>query len=467
MRKKVGTFILGMSMMVPGVYAQNSDVLPSWATYNEGNVIESLVTQPERAELDRSLGETVVGVTNHFTGVGYFGSGGITYYFDGVNVSGTRASSFLVNNPDTNAPDLMLREITYSNASTGLSDWRGEAVEVWAVDYNGTGEDVLLAYAYNRSAIQLADNKGITLKQVEGAKVEFSYEEGKYDHYDTLVYFPEGFKYCRAIKLVDVTEDEELRSLGGGGMNTHDGYDLDAIYGYRILDVPTEDVEYNSETAISVGDLNLSCEDSWQKSVMKVSVEDLLDGNVVGFDIIASQHYKIGVGEVYLDENDEVKVRYNFNDSYNLVKVNDVKIGIYKDYNNMIKDGKLLGNGQLGKDEIVKSDSDYAYIRLHFDVEIPTYLIDKLENIESIDTVCEITNENINKPTCDKDKDKEHKHCNNKGHKKCEKKYYDKECGKCCNKENHKINGHYNMNNYVKKTCNKVKKIIKNVFCNK
>lgn len=443
MKKKIGFFVLGMSLTLTNVNAQDLSVLPSWATYNEGEVVLELVTQPERAELERSLGESTKGVTNHFTGVGYFGTEGIVYYFDGVNESGTRASSFLVNNPDVNAPDLMLREITYSNASTGLSDWRGEAVEVWAVDYNGTGEDVLLAYAYNRSAKQLADAKGVILKQVDGAKVDFSYEEGSYDHYDTLVYFPEGFQYCRAIKLVDVTEDEELRSLGGGGMNSRDGYDLDAIYGYRILEVPTENVEYQSETAISVGALNLNCENSWQKVVMKVSVADLYDGNVVNFDIIAGQYYKIGSGEIYLDENEEVKVRYNFNDSYNLVKVNDVKIGIYENYNDMIKNGKLLGNGCLNKDEIVKSNNEYAYVRLHFDVEIPTYLIDKLEYVDSINSSCEIIDEDKKEHICDKKDDKEHKCCDKKN-----------KCNKKCKK-----------NNYIKRTCNKVKKFFKNVFC--
>ena len=171
-------------------------------------------------------------------------------------------------------------------------------------------------------------------------------------------------------------------------MNTRDGYDLDAIYGYRILDIPTENVEYQGETAIASGNLNLNCEKSWQKVVIKVKTTDLLDGNVSKFDIIAGQHYKVGSGEIYLNENDEVKVRYDFNASYNLVKVNDTKVGIYKDYNKMLKKGKLLGNGQLNKDEKVTILDDYAYVRLHFDVEIPTHLINKLEKVENISTIC-------------------------------------------------------------------------------
>lgn len=273
--------------MISLVMAESSNVLPSWATYNEGEVISSLVIQSERAQLERTLGESVIGEKNHFTGIGYFCENGVTYYFDGLNESGTRASSYLVNNPDDTAPDLMLREITYSNPKTGLSDWRGEAFEVWAIDYNGIGENILLAYAYNRSAIQLATEKKVTLKQVEGAKVDFAYNNDSYDHYDTLICFPEGFQYCRAIKLVDVTENEELKALGGGGMGTYDGYDLDAIYGYRILGIPTENLEYQSETAVASGNLNLNCEDSWQKVVMKVATSDLNDGNVVTFDIVA------------------------------------------------------------------------------------------------------------------------------------------------------------------------------------
>lgn len=391
MKKKI-LFVIVFALIIglnpTKLIAENLEVLPSWATYNEGVALDELVTQPERAELIRSLGPTTIGITNHFTGIGYFGEAGVTYYFDDLNESGSRASSFLVKNPQDNGPDLMLREITYSNPKTGLSDWRGEGVAIYAVDYNGTGEDILLAYAYNRSAIQLANNKGIILKQVEGAKVDFAYSESSYDHYDTLVYFSDDFKYCRAIKLIDITEDSVLRSLGGGGMNTRDGYDLDAIYGYRILDIPTENVEYQSETAIASGNLNLNCEKSWQKVVIKVKTTDLLDGNVSKFDIIAGQHYKVGSGEIYLNENNEVKVRYDFNASYNLVKVNDTKIGIYKDYNRMLKKGKLLGNGQLNKDEKVTLSNKFAYIRLHFDVEIPTHLINKLEKVENISTIC-------------------------------------------------------------------------------
>lgn len=379
---------LVFSSKLSNVMAQNTGILPSWATYNEGTVIEELVAQPERAELERSLGATTIGITNHFTGIGYFGEEGVKYYFDSLNESGTRASSYLVKNPLDNGADLMLREITYSNPKTGLSDWRGEGVAIYAIDFNGTGEDVLLAYAYNRSAIQLAEKKGVTLKQVEGAKVNFEYSENSYDHYDTLVYFPDEFQYCRGIKLVDITETSELRSLGGGGMQSRDGYDLDAIYGYRILDIPTENVVYQSETAIATGNLNLSCEKSWQKVVIRISPKELLVEKVSNFDIVAGQHYKVGSGEIFLDENGEVKVRYNFNNSYNLVKVNDAKVGIYKNYNNMLKKGKLLGNGKLVRDEHVTIYDDYAYIRLHFDVEIPTYLIDNLEYVENIDAIC-------------------------------------------------------------------------------
>lgn len=45
----------------------------------------------------------------------------------------------------------------------------------------------------------------------------------------------------------------------------------------------------------------------------------------------------------------------------------------------MLKDGKLLGNGKLTKDEKVTLKDEYAYIRLHFDAEIPTYLLNELK----------------------------------------------------------------------------------------
>lgn len=478
MKKKICLFVFCLFFTTSVVMAESSKILPSWATYNEGTVISSLVTQPERAELERSLGESVIGTTNHFTGIGYFGEAGVIYYFDELNESGTRASSYLVNNPDDNAPDLMLREITYSNPKTGLSDWRGEAVEVWAVDYNGTGENILLAYAYNRSAIQLATDKNVTLTQVDGAKVDFAYNNDSYDHYDTLIYFPEGFEYCRAIKLVDITENEELKALGGGGMNSRDGYDLDAIYGYRILDIPTENVEYQKETAISVGILNLNCEDSWQKVVMKIPTSDLKDGNTSKFNIIAGQHYLIGEGEIYLDELGEVKVRYNFNASYNLIKINDIKVSIYKNYANMLKNGKLLGNGQLTADEKVTLEDEFAYIRLHLDVEIPTYLIEKLEYVETIESICEpIKNNNCgcnkeenkkptcdNKPSCDKDKcdNKNHEYNDKKEH--CDNNLKDKENNK---KQECKCNSNKNepkKTNFINQTCKNIKKTLKNIF---
>ena len=36
---------------------------------------------------------------------------------------------------------------------------------------------------------------------------------------------------------IDIS-DEDLKELGGNGQNVHDGYDLDAIYGYRVLYSP-------------------------------------------------------------------------------------------------------------------------------------------------------------------------------------------------------------------------------------
>lgn len=455
MKKKICLFLLGLFLMTPNANALTEVAEGSWATYNEGNVIDSSLVDKgyeKRTILESSLYAADASEENGreqgFTGIGYFGEEGVTYYFNKYDEEGNKThNSLIVGNPDETQPDLTLTEVTWDG---GNSTWIGEGVEVWAVNYNGTGEDRLVAYAYNKLATVRAQNAGAELVQVEGAKIEFAYQSDAKNLYDTLVYFPNDFVYCSAIRVVDITET--LKQYGGNGQNVHDGYDLDALYGYKILYIPVEGVEYQSETAISVGELNLNCEDSWQKAVMKVATSDLTDGNVVTFDIIAGQHYLVGTGEVYLDENGEVKVRYNFNDSYNLVNVNDVKIGIYKDYSNMLKNGKLLGNGQLNVDEKVTIDNEYAYIRLHFDVEIPTYLVEKLEYVEEIASVCEVVEEE--KDTgCNKDKNNknENKHdCN------------DKELNKDCNKENNKSN--CKKTNFLKNTRNSVKKFFKKCF---
>lgn len=436
MKRKICLFLLGLFLMAPNVSALTEVAEGSWATYNEGTIIDSSLIDKgyeNRTLLENSLYDADASEENGrekgFTGIGYFGEEGVTYYFNKYDEDGNKThNSLIVGNPDETQPDLTLTEVTWDGDN---STWIGEGVEVWAVNYNGTGEDRLVAYAYNKLAMTRAQNAGAELIQVEGAKIEFAYQSDAKNLYDTLIYFPDDFVYCTAIRLVDITES--LKQYGGKGQNVHDGYDLDALYGYKILYIPVDGVDYQSETAISVGELNLNCEKSWQKAVMKVATSDLTDGNVVAFDIVAGQHYLVGTGEVYLDENGEVKVRYNFNVSYNLVNVNDVKIGIYKNYSNMLKAGKLLGNGQLTADEKVTTDDEYAYIRLHFDVEIPTYLVEKLEYVEEIATVCEVQKEDTD-TGCSKDE------------------YYPKETNNC------------KKTNFVKKTCNSVKKNLKKCF---
>ena len=392
-------FLLGLFLITPNVSALTEVAEGSWATHNEGTISSKIDKGYEnRAVLENSLyvadASEENGREKGFTGIGYFGEEGVTYYFDKYDADGKKThNSLIVGNPDESLPDLILTEVTWDGDK---SNWTGEGVEVWAVNYNGTGEDRLVAYAYNKLTMTRAENAGAELLQVEGANIKFAYQSDAKNLYDTLIYFSEDFLYCSAIKLVDITES--LKKFGGNGQNVHDGYDLDAIYGYKILYIPVDDIEYQSETAISAGKFNLNCENSWQKAVMKVSTNDLINGKVVTFDIVAGQHYVVGAGEVYLDENEKVNVRYNFNASYNLVKANDVKIGIYKDYRHMLKGDKLLGNGKLTANENVTTDNEYAYVRLHFDVEIPTYLVEKLEYIDGIKSVCKIN---------DKDSDKE------------------------------------------------------------
>lgn len=465
--KKICFLMLGLILMTPNVNALTEVAEGSWATYNEGELIDDALIDSgykNRTVLENSLYTADASEENGrevgFTGIGYFGEGGVTYYFDKYEDNIKTHSSLIVGNPDENAPDLTLTEVTWDGDK---STWISEGAEVWAVNYNGTGEDVLVAYAYNKLALTRAEASSVELLQVEGAKIDFSYQSDAKNLYDTNIYFPDDFVYCTAIRLVDITES--LKSLGGNGQNTHDGYDLDAIYGYKMLYIPVEGVEYQDETAISVGAHNIGCEDSWQKSVMKVNVSELENNNIILFDIIAGGHYKVGTGEVYLGVDGTVGVRYNFNESYNLIKVNDVKIGIYKNYNNMLKNNKLLGNGQLTSDEGVTLEDEYAYIRLHFDVEIPTYLIASLEYVENFDVVCEALDDNST--DCDKD-DKEH-NCGNK--KDCDKKKCNKVCSNHkndkddvkdnCHKKNDSKKKNNNSNGFVKKTCNKVKKIVK------
>lgn len=456
------------------VLALTEVVEGSWATYNEGTLIDSSLIPSghvsTRANLKNSLfvadATEENGREQGFTGIGYFDEFGVTYYFDKFDELGNKThNSFIVGNPDPTKPDLTLTEVTWDGDA---STWIGEGAEVWAVNYNGTGEDVLVAYAYNKLAYTRITNAGDELLQVSGAKIEFQYQSDAKNLYDTLIYFPDDFVYCSAIRLVDITES--LKKYGGNGQTSRDGYDLDAMYGYKILYIPTEEYEYQSETAVAFGELNLNCENSWQKVVLKVSTALLKDGNVSKFDIIAGQHYKVGTGEVYLNEEGKVSVRYNFLSSYNLVNVKDTKVGIYRNYNSMLKNGKLLGNGNLVNDDNVTLDDEYAYIRLHFDVEIPTYLVDKLEYVQEYATVCEKQEEpkeeSDNKVDCDK------KCCDKKC---CDKKNCDKKVNcnekKDCNKKlnyNNKTNKVNKVNVKVNncKKCKTITGFIKKISCN-
>lgn len=453
MRKKIGLFTLGFLCVVPSVSALSDNVVGSWATFNSGEVMVEVDKGYEnRVVLNNSLYEADASGLNNkeegFTGIGYFGEKGVIYTFDNYDDEGNKThNSRLVKNPNRDEADLKLREVTWDG---DRSTWTAEAVKVYAVNYNGTGEDKLIAYAYNKVAYKRAEAKSEVLPQVEGADVKFVATTDNL--YDTLITFGDDFKYCDAIRLVDYTE--ELKYLGGNGQNVHDGYDLDAIYGYKILYSPVGDVTYKDETAISIGDLNINCSDSWQKVVMKVKVSDLKEQDKF-FDIIAGQFYKIGTGRIYLEDG-IVKVDYEFSSYYDIKGIDTAKVGIYRDINSMMKDGKLLGNGKLVNDDMITLDDEYAYIRLHFDVSIPEYLYDSLEKIENIETVCE--KEEI------KDNDKEtcNKECSDKKHDKDHDNKKDKEYKNPCNKivdkvkkDCHKVVKDCSKKLY--KTCNKIK----------
>ena len=375
------SFVLLTTILSAVAFAVNPNgcVTFSWATSSEGELPEQYKgnTQGNRGEISESLGENdsigTTGLEEKFTGLGYF-TEGVIYRFDKTVEDGTNVDSWLVKNPNSLEPDISLHEITWGN------DWCAEGVEVYAVNYNGTGEDRLIAIAYNKLAeTRINDyNKkygtALELRTVENCKVEYKYAIEENDNvYSTNVWFPDDFEYCEAIKLIDITE--ELKKFGGGGQKSHDGYDLDAIYGFVI----NYDMERGNETAIAISNdervNNVKCGNSWQSIVMEVNVADLKNGEKIKFDIIAGQHYKIGEGYIFLDSNGIVSVDYEFS-KYELEILGEdtVKIGIYDNLNDMLKKGKLLGNGKLTKQE--KITDGKAYIRLHFDAQIPEYLYD-------------------------------------------------------------------------------------------
>ena len=257
MKNKFLLGLLGLSFMViPCVNA--SDITGSWATKNEGVLKIENSNPTGRYKIENSLYEADTPANTFsdetFTGVGHFNS--ITFYFHALDENKVMTHyGKLVNNPDGSVPDLRLTEVTWGNDN---SDWSAEGVEIWAVNYNGTGEDKLIAYAYNKVAQKRASDyvneeypNGYTLPSVEGTKIEYVFADADSEArnlYDTLVYFNDEFENCDAIRLVDITED--LKFLGGGGQTATDGYDLDAIYGY-IFPLPSVDHATNSYPSFS------------------------------------------------------------------------------------------------------------------------------------------------------------------------------------------------------------------------
>lgn len=372
--------IMALSLSVQAL-TTGGYVTSSWATMNEGILTEGGIDKgyENRTSLLASLYEADSvgqnGLEEKFTGIGYFPEG-VVYRFDTQVEDSSTIESRLVENPNPDEPDLSLREITWDGDN---SPWIGEGVEVYAVNYNGTGEDKLIAYAYNKTAQKRLDEYNsrnhttIELKQVEGAKVEYTYpiEENR-NVYSTDIYFEDDFQYCEAIKLVDITNT--LKVYGGKGQEKSDGYDLDAVYGFVV----SYDINYGSETAVAISNdervINLKKGNSWQSIVLKVSVDDLKENGDATFEIIAGQNYKIGEGRIYLDDEGKVAVEYDFTDyKFPILGEETAKVGIYDNLKDMLdKKGNLLGNGKLTtQEEVTEGD---AYIRIHFDAKIPEYV---------------------------------------------------------------------------------------------
>ena len=120
----------------------------------------------KRGELSESLGlpNTVNGKEGGFTGIGLFGENGVEYTFDQYDEDGNIVEfGRVVGNPDDSKPDLVLTEITWGN-------WTSEIVEIYAINYNGTGENKLVAYAYNRTTPL---DKQIQLDEAANSNVYF------------------------------------------------------------------------------------------------------------------------------------------------------------------------------------------------------------------------------------------------------------------------------------------------------
>ena len=258
-----GLLVFGITM--PSISAE--EISGSWATRNEGVLKEEIAGElTGRYVLDNSLYEADVIANNYkdnstFTGVGHYNS--ITYYFHKVDENNELTHyGRLVNNPDNTIPDLRLTEVTWGNDK---STWSAEGVAIYAVDYNGTGEEKLIGYAYNKVAEKRAKAfvseeypDGYILPQVEGAKIEYIFADNDSqarDLYDALIYFNDEFESAAAIKLVDITDD--IKFLGGDGQQDKDGYDLDAIYGYRIIMTSVkQDVTYVIENNVEQNENN-------------------------------------------------------------------------------------------------------------------------------------------------------------------------------------------------------------------
>ena len=178
----------------------------------------------------------------------------------------------VVENPDESKPDLVLTEITWGN-------WSSEIVEIYAINYNGTGEDKLVAHAYNRTTPL---DKQIQLDEAANSKVYFITEGSSYL---TNVYFSEDFKFCDGFKLIDKSEPAPNGS--------YDGYDLDAIMAYTVVYSPSK-INFNFKKG-EVSHIGIFYIDLSDNSIKFTKLDNEVIENVTSYEFEGKRGYITGL----------------------------------------------------------------------------------------------------------------------------------------------------------------------------
>lgn len=270
--KKILTLLLVLAF-VTEVDAREVHGVQSYATRAYGERIYEGTAK--RGKLSESLGlpNTINGKEGGFTGIGLFGENGVEYTFDQYDEDGNIIElGRVVGNPDETKPDLVLTEITWGN-------WTSEIVEIYAINYNGTGENKLVAHAYNRTT---PHDKQIQLDEAANSKVYFIAEGSSYL---TNVYFSEDFEFCDGFKLIDKSEPAPNGS--------YDGYDLDAIMAYTVVYSPSK-IKFNFNEG-EVSHIGIFYIDLTDNSIEFTKLDDEVIENITSYEFEGRRGYITGL----------------------------------------------------------------------------------------------------------------------------------------------------------------------------